>query len=316
MEFVWAAVESIIPVLSEGNLVAIESTCPPGTTVKVERKIVAARPELEGQVDVAYCPERILPGNAVEELRINDRTIGGTTEQASRHAADLYKSFCDGELLITDATSAEMVKLAENAYRDVNIAFANELSLIADTLDVDPWQVIELANRHPRVNILKPGPGVGGHCIAVDPWFLIESAPQQAEITRTAREVNDRKPDWVIAKAESIIDRLDPRKVAILGLSFKADIDDLRQSPALQIASDLASRNPETNFIAVEPNIRDTPTQFNTPNISWTPALPSDEELQLVVWLVDHQEFRNAESSIYRTVPILDACGNRSRLSR
>nr|WP_234949098.1 nucleotide sugar dehydrogenase [Corynebacterium sp. CNCTC7651] len=247
---------------------------------------------------------------------MNDRTIGGTTEQASRHAADLYKSFCDGELLITDATSAEMVKLAENAYRDVNIAFANELSLIADTLDVDPWQVIELANRHPRVNILKPGPGVGGHCIAVDPWFLIESAPQQAEITRTAREVNDRKPDWVIAKAESIIDRLDPRKVAILGLSFKADIDDLRQSPALQIASDLASRNPETNFIAVEPNIRDTPTQFNTPNISWTPALPSDEELQLVVWLVDHQEFRNAESSIYRTVPILDACGNRSRLSR
>lgn len=313
LTFLRTAVDSITPFLEQDNLIAIESTCPAGTTLSIEERVYSARPELAGHLKFAYCPERILPGDAISELRSNDRTIGGTTDNASRAAASLYESFCEGNLFVTDATSAEMVKLTENAYRDVNIAFANEISLIADQVGVNPWEVISLANKHPRVNILKPGPGVGGHCIAVDPWFLVESAPYQAEIIRTAREVNDLKPQWVIAKAEERIDSQDPKNVAILGLSFKPDIDDLRESPALQIARELAKRNPQNQFIAVEPNISDAPKQLEAPNITWSREVPPEEELQLVIWLVDHKDFKNVEGSLSESIPILDACGTRTR---
>lgn len=315
LSYIWSATDRIIPLLEPGSVIAIESTCPPGTTSDLKRRVELARPDLDGKLHFVYCPERILPGNAIAELRLNERTLGGITVEDAQKASQIYSAFCDGALHLTDATTAEMVKLTENAYRDVNIAFANELSLIADKIGVSPWEVIQLANRHPRVNILKPGPGVGGHCIAVDPWFLVGTAPEEARLIETARSVNDGKPQWVIEKVEGATDPLSTKAVVLLGMTFKPDIDDLRESPALEIAEKLAIRNPETTYVAVEPNVDAAPIQLEQKNITWCREVPDLSNTQLIVWLVDHKEFKEIDWSALPNVALLDARGDQTRLS-
>lgn len=271
LSFIESAAHSIAPVLKKGDLVILESTSPVGATEKLADWLSSDRPDLsfpsqEGEaadIQVAYCPERVLPGRVVTELVQNDRVIGGLTRRASEMARDVYRLFVEGECLLTDSRTAEMCKLAENSYRDTNIAFANELSMICDKLSIDVWELISLANRHPRVDILRPGPGVGGHCIAVDPWFVVDSAPKEARMISTARAVNDLKPVWVVEKLQKAIAtfltehphrRLCDVSIACLGLSFKANIDDLRESPAIQIAQSLT--NLGCKVLAVEPHIQ------------------------------------------------------------
>ncbi|MGH7006167.1 MAG: UDP-N-acetyl-D-mannosamine dehydrogenase, partial [Alphaproteobacteria bacterium] len=267
MSFVDAAVESIAPVVQSGNLVILESTSPIGTTARIADRLSELRPELHfptanhrGPIDVhvAHCPERILPGHMVRELVENDRIIGGLSDDCAIRARDLYELFVRGECVLTDAATAELVKLTENAFRDVNIAFANELSVICDQLQLNVWNVIELANRHPRVDILNPGPGVGGHCISVDPWFIVESAPKAATLIRTAREVNGAKPDFVVDKVVAHADRFKSPIIACLGLTYKPDVDDLRESPALHIVTELA-RKRVGSLLVVEPQLEELP---------------------------------------------------------
>ena len=246
-KYVKAAAESIAPQLRGGELIILESTSPPGLTEKMGEYIVAARPDLtiepgeRNTIHLAHCPERVLPGRIMIEIVANDRIIGGVTEEAAVKARDLYATFCKGELLMTDARTAEMAKLVENSYRDVNIAFANELSVISDRLGIDVWKLIELANHHPRVNILQPGPGVGGHCIAVDPWFIVAAAPEEAKLVRLAREVNDAKPEFVLEKTMAKAAKFKEPVIAALGIAFKADIDDLRESPSKAIVERLSA---------------------------------------------------------------------------
>lgn len=302
LSYIDAAVDGIVPVLRGGELVVLESTSPPGTTKHMADRILAARPDLslDGADDkpvvyFAHAPERVLPGRIMIEMTANDRIIGGLTYEGGKKAQALYQTFCEGKVSLTDATTAEMAKLTENAFRDVNIAFANELSLIADKLDIDVWELIELANKHPRVNILQPGPGVGGHCIAVDPWFIVSSDRENSSLIRTAREVNDRKPGWVIAKVEGAMEQAGPEaKVALLGLAFKPDIDDLRESPALNIAKDLVAKHPWTQFFIVEPNIEVLPVGLNErDNATLVPLDVSIASADVVVLLVDHTPFRD-----------------------
>jgi UDP-N-acetyl-D-mannosaminuronic acid dehydrogenase len=255
-----AAAQAIAPVLSKDNLVILESTSPVGTTEKLAQWLAEARPDLSfpqqageaADVQIAYCPERVLPGRVVHELVDNDRVIGGMTRAANFMAAALYKIFVRGELIATNVRTAEMCKLAENSFRDVNIAFANELSMICDKLDIDVRELIHLANRHPRVNILQPGAGVGGHCLAVDPWFIVDKTPDEAQLIRTAREVNDSKADWVLGKIDQAVGQAvasgaaaEAVKIACLGLAYKANVDDLRESPALSIVQALAQNIPD-----------------------------------------------------------------------
>ena len=248
LSHVEAAARAIAPVLERGNLVVLESTIPVGTTERLSGWLAEARPDLAFphqagdacDVHVAHCPERVLPGQVLQELVANDRVIGGVTPACAEAARALYESFVKGECLLTSARTAELCKLTENASRDVGIGFANEMSLVCEALGVNPWELIELANRHPRVNILKPGPGVGGHCIAVDPWFIVHSAPEAARLIRTAREVNDAKPGHVVARVRAKAERFRDPAIACFGLAFKADIDDLRESPALGIVEALA----------------------------------------------------------------------------
>lgn len=251
ISYVQAAGRSIAPVLKAGDLIILESTSPVGTTGMLADLLAELRPDLKfpqsndaPDIHLAYCPERIIPGRMLQELVENDRIIGGMTPECSERAARLYQNFVKGVCHLTNDRVAEMVKLTENSFRDVNIAFANELSMICDDLDIDAWKVIEFANRHPRVSILQPGAGVGGHCIAVDPWFVVSSAPQRSRLIRTAREVNDAKPEFVIEKITKILDAEPQAKVACLGLTYKPDVDDFRESPALDIASALTSRYP------------------------------------------------------------------------
>lgn len=296
LTYVEAAAKSIAPVLQKGNLVVLESTSPVGTTEALCKWIKEARPDLTLPTDsgspdihVAYCPERVLPGKVVQELISNDRIIGGLTPSCSEKAKELYRTFVQGELLETDARTAEMSKLTENSFRDVNIAFANELSLICDKLNINVWELIRMANRHPRVNILTPGAGVGGHCIAVDPWFIVHSAPEQARIIRTAREVNDHKPEWVLSKILSAVaeHNLNKPTVACFGLAFKPDIDDLRESPALHIVNKLADAY-DGKVLAVEPNVE------HTNKLNAKAQLVSIEEgikADIIVILVKHKAF-------------------------
>ena len=247
--YIESASKSIAPVLKVGDLVILESTSPVGATEQMAAWLAQARPDLTfpqthgeaSDIRVAHCPERVLPGHVLRELVQNDRVIGGMTAKCSAAAASLYQVFLEGECVITDARTAEMCKLTENSFRDVNIAFANELSIICDKQGINVWELIKLANRHPRVNILQPGPGVGGHCIAVDPWFIVSASPDEARLIRTAREVNDYKPEWVIEKIKQACGSLNKKtvKVACLGLTFKANIDDMRESPALEITKRL-----------------------------------------------------------------------------
>jgi UDP-N-acetyl-D-mannosaminuronic acid dehydrogenase len=302
VEYVRLASQSIAPVLRAGALVLLESTSPVGTTELVAEILSAARPDLgfahlgasgPAAVSVAYCPERVLPGNALREMVQNDRVIGGLTPSCTAQAAAFYRCFVKGRCIETNARTAEMCKLTENSFRDVNIAFANELSLICDRLNINVWELISLANLHPRVNILQPGPGVGGHCIAVDPWFIVSQTPEQARLIRTAREVNDGKPAWVLDKIKAAVNATGkPEKqvvVACLGLSFKANIDDLRESPALDITAAVATAH-SGRVLVVEPNIEALPARLagGVDMVSLETALQTAD---VVVMLVDHTEF-------------------------
>ena len=311
LSYIKKASEAIAPVLKKGDLVILESTSPVGTTEQMAVWLAAARPDLtfpgpessytDTNIDVnlAYCPERVLPGHVVRELVENDRVIGGITAKCSARSVELYKTFVQGECVITNARTAEMAKLTENSCRDVQIAFANELSIICDKLDIDVWELISLANRHPRINILQPGPGVGGHCIAVDPWFIVSKTPVQAQMIHTARKVNDAKPEWVINKVKlAIADFLqaNPTKttkdvtVACYGLVFKPDIDDLRESPALNITKKIATLH-SGSVIAIEPNIHMLPSSISSFNLSTFENAKEKADVHLL--LVDHKEFKN-----------------------
>ncbi|MGN3975232.1 UDP-N-acetyl-D-mannosamine dehydrogenase [Tsuneonella sp. SYSU-LHT278] len=297
--YVIAAATSLAAVLKKGDCVILESTSPVGTTEALRDRLADLRPDLampglaSGTPDVAiaYCPERVLPGRILEELTNNDRSIGGITPRCARKALAFYKLFVRGACVTTDARSAEMTKLVENAYRDVNIAFANELSMIADRMGLDVWEVIRLANRHPRVNILQPGPGVGGHCIAVDPWFIVHGAPDESQVIRTAREVNDAKMRHVLARATSLIEANPGLRVACLGFAFKANIDDFRESPARFIAASLARRFGERIRI-VEPYASELPAEFDGTDATLVDIDTALETCGVLIVLVDHDAFR------------------------
>ena len=312
--FVMAAAEKVAGVLKKGDTVILESTSPVGTTEAMRDAMAAARPDLampghcEGQPDVsiAYCPERVLPGRILEELTHNDRSIGGITPRCARKALAFYKRFVKGECVTTDARSAEMTKLVENAFRDVNIAFANELSMIADRQGLDVWEVIRLANRHPRVNILQPGPGVGGHCIAVDPWFIVHGAPDDAKIIRQARDTNDGKMHHVVERAKAMIEATPEAKIACLGLAFKANIDDFRESPARFVAASLARAYGERVQV-VEPYASELPREFEGTGASLVDIDTALEQCGIIVVLVDHDVFKvippeeRANAAVYDT---------------
>jgi UDP-N-acetyl-D-mannosaminuronic acid dehydrogenase len=299
ISYVIAAASSLAAVLKKGDCVILESTSPVGTTEALRDRLAALRPDLAmpgltagtPDVAIAYCPERVLPGRILEELTHNDRSIGGITPRCARKALAFYKLFVRGTCVTTDAKSAEMTKLVENAYRDVNIAFANELSMIADRMNLDVWEVIRLANRHPRVNILQPGPGVGGHCIAVDPWFIVHGAPEEAKVIRTARQVNDAKMHHVLARASAIVEANPGVPVACLGLAFKANIDDFRESPARFVAASLARKFGERISI-VEPYARELPIEFIDTGARLVDLDSALEACGVLIVLVDHDVFR------------------------
>lgn len=318
LSYIDAAADGIAPQLTGGELIVLESTSPPRTTAHMADRILRTRPDLsldgsDGRpaVHFAHAPERVLPGRIMIEMIENDRIIGGLTPEAGERAREVYATFCEGELSLTDAKTAELAKLVENSYRDVNIAFANELSLIADRLGVDVWELIELANRHPRVNILQPGPGVGGHCIAVDPWFIVEADRSNSNLIRTAREVNDGKPDWVADKVKVALDELQPgAKVALLGLAFKPNIDDLRESPALNLAESLVAENPTVDFLVVEPNIGQLPDALEqAANAQKRDAEEAVAEASVVVLLVDHTPFKSIDRSLLDGKTVVDTRG-------
>ncbi|GGC11487.1 UDP-N-acetyl-D-mannosamine dehydrogenase [Novosphingobium endophyticum] len=314
ISYVLSAGRTIAPVLKQGDVVILESTSPVGTTEQLRDLLAELRPDLKvpgrtaeiPDISIAYCPERVLPGRILEELTNNDRSIGGVTPRCARKALAFYKRFVRGECVTTDARSAEMTKLVENAYRDVNIAFANELSIVSDTMGLDVWEVIRLANRHPRVNILSPGPGVGGHCIAVDPWFIVHGAPEQTPLIRTARGVNDGKMHHVVARAEALVEAHPKAKVACLGLAFKANIDDFRESPARFVASRLA-RKFGSQIHIVEPYAAQLPIEFTDTGATQIDIDDALETCDILIVLVDHDVFRvvplaeRAEKLVYDT---------------
>lgn len=324
LSYVFAAARSVAPVLKNGDVVILESTSPVGTTEEMVRVLAEARPDLkfpsgansnDMDVHVAYCPERVLPGQVVRELVQNDRIIGGLTASCSQKAIDVYRIFVEGELLVTDARTAEMSKLTENAFRDVNIAFANELSLICDKLGINVWELIKLANHHPRVNILQPGCGVGGHCIAVDPWFIVNKTPEEARIVRIAREINDHKPEWVQEKVHAavrdLIDNgvaLEEIRIGCLGLAFKPNIDDLRESPALEITKGLDVRYPG-QILAVEPNIEILPDTLKKTTIKLSSLDEVIATANVLLVLVDHKEFVAEKPTITSSQRLVDTKG-------
>lgn len=304
--YVRRAVEQIAPQLHGGEVVILESTSPPGTTHSVSRWLAELRPDLvlphssEGVPDVfvAHCPERVLPGRIMIEMITNDRVVGGITPRCAERAAAVYRVFTQGEIVLSDAASAEMAKLVENAYRDVNIAFANELSLISEDLELDVWEVIKLANHHPRVNVLTPGPGVGGHCIAVDPWFIVGAAPEQANLIRTARTINDFKPLHVAEQVARKTERFRNPTVACLGLAYKANVDDLRESPAVDIVTAIAEAQPDLDIRVAEPLVHFLPDELLAhPNVRLEPASEAIAAADIVVLLVDHDHFKSLSRS-------------------
>ena len=322
LSYIRLAAKAIAPVLEKGNLVILESTSPVGATEKMmtwmrEERLDLSFPEFGNNnfiadIAVAHCPERVLPGQVVRELIENDRIIGGVTDYCAKQAKDLYKVFVDADCLLTDCRTAELSKLVENSFRDVNIAFANELSLICDKLGINVWKLIELANHHPRVNILQPGPGVGGHCIAVDPWFIVDSAPDEAKLIRAARLVNDNKPNFVLGKIDKAVKAIGKNKsdlkIACLGLSFKPDIDDLRESPALSVAGKIGLMGFSELFL-VEPNISSIPDKLKGESISITSADKAIKAADIVVLLVDHTPFKKMDLEVLSGKQIVDTRG-------
>lgn len=324
LDYIESASKAIAPVLKKGDLVILESTSPVGATEQMSAWLAEARSDLtfpqthgeDSDIRVAHCPERVLPGHVLRELVQNDRVIGGMTPKCSAAAAALYKVFVEGECVITNARTAEMCKLTENSFRDVNIAFANELSIICDKLDINVWELIRLANRHPRVNILQPGPGVGGHCIAVDPWFIVSKTPEQARLIRTAREVNDSKPEWVLDKVKLAVAEFlqaHPEKtarevtIACFGLAFKPDIDDLRESPALAITQQIVATHPG-RVLAVEPNIEKLPSSL-AGKLALNEIEQALSETDVAILLVDHKEFKEIPPNRIRSLKSVDCRG-------
>ncbi|WP_103064105.1 UDP-N-acetyl-D-mannosamine dehydrogenase [Actinomyces qiguomingii] len=317
LSYIEAAARGIAPQLVGDELVVLESTSPPGTTELLAEMILGERPDLSldgtcGRpvVHFAHCPERVLPGRIMAEIVGNSRIIGGLTSRAAELVRDLYATFCEGELRLTDARTAEMVKLTENAFRDVNIAFANELSIVAEKLGIDVWELIELANLHPRVSILRPGPGVGGHCIAVDPWFIVSAAPDETRVIRAARGVNDSKPLHVIECVREAVAGLESPTIAALGLTFKADVDDLRESPALSITRDLGSQLPDAEVLVAEPNIAEPPAALSgLPHVAFVDYREAIARADVVVLLVDHKEFKDLDRTLLAGKRIVDTRG-------
>jgi UDP-N-acetyl-D-mannosaminuronic acid dehydrogenase len=312
LSYVESATRAIASYIESGNLIILESTSPVGTTEKVRDWLAEERPELfrasAEPVYIAHCPERVLPGQIVKELVHNDRIVGGLDEASTERAKRFYEQFVQGNILTTNARTAELAKLTENAYRDVNIAFANEVSLICDHLGINAWELISLANHHPRVNILQPGPGVGGHCIAVDPWFIIDAAPNQAKLMHQARLVNDHKPHYILSQVDDHIREYTTPVIACLGLSFKKNIDDLRESPALFIVEALADRYPH-ELLVVEPHIQELPTTLRQPHVSLVTLTAAMERANIVVLLVDHDAFTAIDRTLLQGKQIIDTRG-------
>jgi UDP-N-acetyl-D-mannosaminuronic acid dehydrogenase len=299
LSYIEAAARSVAQVLNPGNTIILESTSPVGATERMCEWVAEERPDLSfphqkgdrSDIRVAHCPERVLPGQVLRELVDNDRVVGGMTERCCEAAKAVYRLFVRGQLICTDVRTAEMCKLTENAFRDVNIAFANELSLLCDHYGIDPWELIELANRHPRVKILQPSSGVGGHCIAVDPWFIISDAPQVAKLMKAARDVNDHKPEYIVAQIERRLAERSSSTVACMGLTFKPDVDDLRESPAMRIVERLLE-NRSIRVLVVEPHISQLPERLcEFPNARLATMDQALEEADIIVGLVRHQRF-------------------------
>jgi UDP-N-acetyl-D-mannosaminuronic acid dehydrogenase len=317
LRYVEQATRMIAPLLKKGDLIVLESTSPVGATEQICAWIGEQRADLmlpdpnreKADIHIAHCPERVLPGSVLRELVDNDRIVGGISPGCAEAAAELYQSFVKGEMHLTNARTAELAKLVENAFRDVNIAFANELSMICEKLNINVWDLIELANRHPRVNILKPGPGVGGHCIAVDPWFIIAAAKGQAKVMRAAREVNDSKPFAVIEKIKAAAARLRQPVIACLGLSYKSDIDDMRESPALHIVEHLA-REKVGELLVVEPNIGRLPKSLaDFPVVRLCDLQSALKDADIIVLLVDHRQFKRVDRELLNLKIVVDTRG-------
>ncbi|MFG6303273.1 nucleotide sugar dehydrogenase [Corynebacterium hesseae] len=310
--FIRSAVESIAPILRSDDLVILESTVPPGTTARVERLVYDLRPDLSSikSVEFAHCPERVLPGAIVREFKTNPRVVGGLTSSATTRAADFYRSVTSGRVFETSAETAELAKLAENAYRDVNIAFANELSAISDQFGVNVWELIQLANEHPRVNILRPGIGVGGHCIAVDPWFIVSADPEDAKLIKTARTVNDLQPVRTVQKLVDFIQEQKPRKVYLFGQSFKPNVGDTRESPAVEVSKRVSAEFPDIEFVLVDPHVSHlVGEQTMWSNCTLVNSVPNVSENDSVVCLVAHDAFRSELSQIRTSQKFIDLAG-------
>ncbi|WP_369901753.1 UDP-N-acetyl-D-mannosamine dehydrogenase [Bacillus manliponensis] len=317
LTYVKSASKTIAPFVKNGDIVILESTSPIGTTEKVAEWILEERSDLttsegmqgdKGRLYVSHCPERVLPGHILRELVENDRIIGGLDRESTKQTVAFYKQFVKGKILETNARTAEMAKLTENSFRDVNIAFANELSLICDKLNINVWELIRLANHHPRVNILQPGPGVGGHCIAVDPWFIVDAAPEEAKLIHTARTVNDYKPMYVVEKVKEKADRFKNPVIACLGLAFKANIDDLRESPAVEIVKQLAEVN-AGEIIAVEPHVSELPASLKEKGINLLTVEEAIEKSDIVLVLVDHEIFNSIAFDQFKEKVVIDTKG-------
>ncbi len=303
MSYVEAATRNILPVLESGNLVILESTSPPATCEKIIAPILREAGFTPGQdIHLAHCPERVLPGQIMREVVENERVIGGLTPECAQKAFNLYSTFVKGEIHLTDSTTAEMVKLVENSFRDVNIAFANELSIICDQLGLNVWELIKLSNLHPRVNILRPGPGVGGHCIAVDPWFIVDTCPKESRLIKTAREVNDSKPGFVVNRVKKAAQRFKNPVIGILGLSYKQDIDDLRESPAVEITRHLQHEQVGSLLIC-EPNC-EKHQDFPLTNLDQIL-----KEADIIVLLVPHKQFKKIDKELLKPKIVIDTCG-------
>ena len=302
LSYVEQATESICPVLRPGNLVILESTSPPGTTEMIAERVAQKTTLAPGEVHFAHAPERVLPGQILREVVQNDRIVGGIDARSGEVCAAFYRSFVAGEVHVTTARMAETVKLVENAFRDVNIAFANELSVLAEALDLDVWDLIKLANRHPRVNILRPGPGVGGHCIAVDPWFLVHKAPELTPLIRQARETNSAKPKWVVERILREAARFGRARIACLGLAYKPDIDDLRESPAVEVVHELQHEG-KHELRVVEPNLR------AHPKFALMGLREALDGADVIVFLVAHREFKTLTPASLSDKVVIDTCG-------
>ncbi|MBN8539927.1 MAG: UDP-N-acetyl-D-mannosamine dehydrogenase [Deltaproteobacteria bacterium] len=318
LRYVEAATRSISKVLKKGDLVILESTSPVGTTEMMLQWIGETRPDLKlpnpltgepGDLAIAYCPERVLPGHVMRELIENDRVVGGVSPMCTARAKELYKIFVSGDCVASNAKTAEMVKLTENAFRDVNIAFANELSMICEKIGINVWELISLANRHPRVKILQPGPGVGGHCISIDPWFIVHKNPEEARLIRTARQVNDSKPHFVVDKVLKTVKSSGKKRIACLGLAFKADIDDLRESPSVEIVKHLSTNSALTLF-AVEPYVERLPEELsNKLNVRLVDSRTAILEAEIVLVLTNHRQFIELDRSLLQEKVVIDTRG-------